>query len=108
MVEFVAKPSPLTLFRVTQDPEAGWHAVLAQGHFEDNPAVTFGGYGWCRIPDLQRLYRDVLLRYFPHHVAITQTHVANVLWEAFGNYLDMKVYHANQDVPGLYAPRLPF
>ncbi len=108
VVEFVAKPSPLTLFRVTQDPEAGWHAVLAQGHFEDNPAVTFGGYGWCRIPDLQQLYRDVLLRYFPHHVALTQTHVANVLWEAFGNYLDMKTYHANQGVPGLYTPRLPF
>ena len=31
VVEFVAKPSPLTLFRVTQDPEAGWHAALAKG-----------------------------------------------------------------------------
>jgi L-fucose isomerase-like protein len=108
VTEFVAKPSPLTLFRVTQDPEAGWHAMMAEGRFEDNLAVTFGAYGWCRIPNLQRLYRNVLLCHFPHHVAITQTHVANVLWEAFGNYLGMKVYHATQDVPGLYTPRLPF
>jgi len=107
-VEFIAKPSPLTLFRVTQDPDCGWHAVIAQGAFEDSPAVTFGGYGWCRIPNLQRLYRDVLLRQFPHHVGITQTHVGNVLWEAFGNYLGMNVYHATQETPGLYTPRLPF
>lgn len=107
-VEMVAKPSPLTMFRVTQDPDAGWHAAIAEGRIEDNPAVTFGGYGWCRIPNLQRFYRDVLLRQFPHHVAITPAHIGNVLWEAFGNYLGMDVYHATQDVPGLYTPRLPF
>jgi len=107
-VEFTAKPSPLTLFRVTQDSQAGWHAMMAEGKFEDNPAVTFGGYGWCRIPNLQRLYREVLLRQFPHHVAITQTHVGNVLWEALGNYLGMNVYHATQDTPGLYTTNLPF
>ena len=107
-VEFVAKPSPLTLFRVTQDPDCGWHAAIAEGRFEDNPAVTFGGYGWCRIPNLQRFYREVLLRQFPHHVAITGAHVGNVLWEAFGNYLGMNVYHAVQETPGLYTSRLPF
>ncbi|HUT09989.1 MAG TPA: L-fucose/L-arabinose isomerase family protein [Thermoguttaceae bacterium] len=107
-IEFVARPGPLTLFRVTQGPEGGWHAAIAQGAFEDNPAVTFGGYGWCRIPNLQRLYREVLLRHFPHHVGITQTHVGNVLWEAFGNYLGMNVHHATQETPGLYTTRLPF
>ncbi len=107
-VEFVAKPAPITLFRVTQDPECGWHAFVAHGAFEDNPAVTFGGYGWCRIPNLQRLYRDILLRQFPHHVAITHTHVGNALWEAFGNYLGMNVYHGTQETLGLYSPTLPF
>ena len=107
-VEFTAKPSPLTLFRVTQDPDCGWHAVMAEGAIEDNPAVTFGAYGWCRIPNLQRLYRDVLLRHFPHHVAITQAHVGNVLWEAFGNYLGMNVYHGRQHTPGQYTTRMPF
>ena len=107
-VEFIAKPSPLTLCRATQSPQGQWKVAIAQGRIEDNPAVTFGGYGWCRIPDLQRFYRDVLVRHFPHHVAITQEHVGNVLWEAFGNYLGMEVYYATQDAPGLYTPRLPF
>lgn len=107
-VEFVIKPSPLTLCRVTQDADGAWKAVFAEGRIEDNPAETFGAYGWCRIPNLQRLYRDVLLRHFPHHVAITQSHVGNVLWEAFGNYLGMDVYHSAQETPGLYTSRLPF
>jgi len=80
----------LTLCRATQSPQGQWKVAIAQGRIEDNPAVTFGGYGWCRIPDLQRFYRDVLVRHFPHHVAITQEHVGNVLWEAFGNYLAWK------------------
>ena len=108
VVEFACKQSPLTLSRVTQDPDGSWKAVVAQGQIEDNPAVTFGGYGWCRIQNLQRLYRDVLLNHFPHHVAITQAHVGNVLWEAFGNYLGFKMYHSTQETPGLYTPKLPF
>ena len=107
-IEFVAKPNPLTLCRMTQDPNGDMKAVIAEGRIEDNPAVTFGCYGWCRLPNLQRLYRDVLLKHFPHHVAITQGHIGNVLWEALGNYFGTKVYHAAQDVPGLYTPRLPF
>ncbi len=107
-IEFIAKENPLTLCRVTQDPNGEWKAVVVQGDIEANDAVTFGCYGWCRVPHLGRLYRDVLLRHFPHHVAITQGHVGNVLWEAMGNYLGMKMYHATQETPGLYTPALPF
>lgn len=106
-VELVAKPGPLTLCRITQDAGGAWKAVVAEGRFEDQAAETFGGYGWCRIAGLQRLYRDVLLRHFPHHVAITQSHVGSALWEALGNYLGMQVYHAEQEVPGLYSSNLP-
>ncbi len=108
LVEFACRPSPVTLCRVTQDPDGPWRVMLAEGRIEDNPAETFGSYGWCRIANLQRLYRDVLLRHFPHHVAMTQSHVGNVLWEAFGNYLGMDVHHATQQTPGLYTPTLPF
>lgn len=107
-VEFTARSGPLTLCRITQDPAGGFKAVIAEGAMEDNPAVTFGSYGWCRLPELQRLYRDVLLRHFPHHVAIAQGHVGNVIWEALGNYFDVSLYHATQETPGLYTPRLPF
>jgi len=81
---------------------------VAEGRSGDIPVETFGAYGWCRIPNLQRLYREVLLRHFPHHVAITQSHVGNVLWEALGNYLGMNVHHAAQQTPGMYTPGLPF
>jgi L-fucose isomerase-like protein len=107
-VQLEAAPSPLTLCRITQDADGQWKAVVAQGDIEKNRAETFGGYGWCRIKNLQRLYRDVLLNHFPHHVAMTQTHVGNALWEALGNYLGMKTFHATQETPGLHTPRLPF
>jgi L-fucose isomerase-like protein len=107
-VHFVTKPGPVTLARVTQDPGGSWKALIAHGALEDNAAKTFGTYGWCRIPHLQDLYRNVLVRHFPHHVAMTQTHVGNVLWEAFGNYLGFEMYHAMQAVPGAYSDRAPF
>lgn len=107
-VEFVAKPSPVTLCRVNLEAEGPFKAVLVESHIEDNPAQTFGAYGWCRIPGLQRLYRDVLLRHFPHHVAMTQGKVGNVLWEALGNYLQVQMFHPSQEIPGQYTPRLPF
>jgi L-fucose isomerase-like protein len=108
IVELVARPSPLTLFRVTQDIDSGWKALVAQGNIEDNAAATSGSYGWCRIKNLQRLYRDVLLRHFPHHVAITQAHVGEALWEAFGNYLGFGVYHADQTSLGVYEDKPRF
>ena len=107
-IEFIARDGPLTLCRITQDPSGEMKAVVAEGAIESNPAVTFGCYGWCRLPNLQRLYRDVLLQHFPHHVAVTQGHAGNALWEALGNYLGISMYHAAQATPGLYTPALPF
>ncbi len=107
-IEFIARDGPLTLCRITQDPQGDMKAVIAQGSIESNPAVTFGCYGWCRLPGLVGLYRDVLLKHFPHHVAITQGHVGDALWEALGNYMGIKMYRADQATPGLYTPRLPF
>lgn len=107
VVEFVMKEGPLTLCRVTQGAE-GWKVFIGQGQIEDNPATTFGAYGWCRIPGLQQIYRRILLRHFPHHVGITRAHVGNALYEAFGNYFGMAVYHGEQAVPGVYDPELPF
>ena len=107
-VHFVSKPGPVTLFRVTQDVDSNWHAVVVEAAFEDNAAETAGCYGWCRVPNLQSLYRDILLQHFPHHAGVVQEHCGNVLWEAFGNYFGMKMYHSTQTVPGLYTPQLPF
>lgn len=108
IVELEMKETPVTLCRVTQNAEGGWATLIAEGQIEENSAKTIGSYGWCRIKNLQALYRDVLLRYFPHHVAMTQGEYGTVLWEALGNYLDLPVYHNEQATPGLYTPANPF
>jgi len=109
VLELQVKEGPATLCRVTQGIEGeGWKVFVAQGRFEDNSASTFGAGGWCRIPDFERIYREILLDGFPHHIAVTQAHIGNALYEVFGNYLGMKVYHANQASPGTYTRALPF
>lgn len=91
IVELEMQAMPVTLCRVAQDLDGAWRVFLAEGATEDNPAKTSGSFGWCRIPGLQSLYRDTLLRHYPHHVAFTPGHVADVLAEAYGRYLGMQV-----------------
>ncbi len=107
VVEFVMQDGPVTLCRATQDNDGNFKGALIQGVVEPNPAETFGAYGWVRLPDFQRFYRLVLLRHFPHHVAMTRDHVGNVLWEALGNYLGFKTFTAN-NTTGEWTPELPF
>jgi len=107
VVEFVMQDGPVTLCRATQDNEGYPKVMLTQGAVEPNPAKTFGSYGWVRIPEIQLLYRNVLLRHFPHHVAMTRSHVGNVLWEALGNYLCFEVFTA-ESTSGAWSPELPF
>jgi len=108
VVEFVCKPGPVTLCRCTQDNTGAPRAFIAQGAFEDNPAETFGTYGWCRINHLGHIYRDILCRYFPHHVGFTYGHYGDVVYEALGNYFGMDIHIDNQSAPGLWQPGLPF
>ena len=107
VVEFVMDDGPVTLCRATQDNAGGFKVALAQGVVEPNPAVTFGAYGWVRIPNFQRFYRNVLVRHFPHHVGMNRSTVGNVLWEAFGNYLGFQTYTA-ANTSGDWTPDLPF
>jgi len=107
VVEFVMKDGPVTLCRATQDNAGAFKVVLAQGVVEPNKAETFGAYGWVRVPGLQKLYKNVLLRHFPHHVAMNRSTVGNVLWEAFGNYLGFQTYTATHTT-GTWNPDLPF
>ena len=108
VVEFVMQDGPVTLCRATQDNDGRAKIAIAQGAVEPNKAQTFGAYGWVRIPGLGRLYKDVLLRHFPHHVGMTRTHVGNVLWESFGNYLGFEVYTPENTCRGCWSPELPF
>ena len=107
VVEFVMKDGPVTLCRATQDDAGRFKAAIAQGAVETNTARTFGAYGWVRLPGIGRLYRDVLLRHFPHHVAMNRSQVGNILWEAFGNYLGFEVFTAD-NTGGCWTPEMPF
>ena len=107
VVEFVMKDGPVTLCRATQDGAGAFKAVMAQGAVEPNKAKTFGAYGWVRIPRIAALYKNVLLRHFPHHVAMSRSQVGNVLWEAFGNYLGFDVFSA-ASTTGRWDPGMPF
>ncbi len=69
---------------------------------------TAGSSGWYCIANLRWLYRDVLLRHFPHCVALTESHVGSAFWESLGNYVGTRVFHAAQEDPGLYTPTLLF
>jgi len=108
VAEFVMADGPVTLCRATQDAEGNHKVALAQGAVEPNKAETFGAYGWVRLPGLQRLYKNVLLRHFPHHVGMTRGHVGNVLWEAFGNYLGCEVFTPDNTRGCGWHPDLPF
>ncbi len=107
VVEFVMKDGPVTLCRATQGADGRHKVVLAEGEVVPTDAVTFGAYGWVKIPGLQQLYKNVLLRHFPHHVAMNRSEVGNILWEAFGNYLDFDVYTAG-NITGAWTPEMPF
>ena len=107
VVEFVMQDGPVTLCRATQDGDGAGKVVIAQGVVEPNDSTTFGSYGWVRIAGIGRLYKDVLLRHFPHHVAMSRSTVGNVLWEAFGNYLGLGVYTA-ENTTGCWTPEMPF
>jgi len=91
-LEFRMSPQPVTLFRLSHDPKTGFCTCVAHGQIEDDPADTFGAFGWCRIPGLLPFYRNVILRHFPHHVAFTNGHVGGALEEAFRNYLGAEVF----------------
>ena len=108
LCEFEVADGPITLFRTTQDPDGAWKAVIVPAVVETTNAKTFGAYGWARIKGLQKLYRDVLVRHFPHHVAMTRGQVQDIIWEAFGNYLGFEMYAPNQPVPGMWTPESPF
>jgi len=107
-VEFEVKEGPVTLLRATQDVDGSHKAVIVAGNIESTNAKTFGAYGWVRIKNLTRLYRDILVRNFPHHVGFTRGVVEDILWESFGNYLGFKVYALDQSVPGMWTPEPPF
>ena len=104
---FRFREQPVTLFRLSHEPETGFMAAVGHGQIESDPAETFGSYGWCRIPGLIPFYRDTLLRHFPHHVVLVPGQIGPALWEACGNYLGAKLFAPGRAAGGQWTPEPP-
>ncbi len=88
------KKSPFSYLRISTDDLSGKIvAYTGQGDFTDDPIDTFGGYGVVQVPRFQELLAYICENGFEHHVSINQSHVANMLDEAFNKYLGWSTYH---------------
>ena len=84
----------LTFARITtDDPNGKIRAYVGEGMFTDDPLDTFGSRAVAEIPDLQKLLQYVCKNGFEHHVAISNSHSAAILAEAFETYFGWELYH---------------
>ena len=87
------KAQPFTYLRVSTDDTAGvMRAYVGQGELTNDELDTFGGYGVCKVPDLQKLLRHICDQGFEHHVAINPAETADAVEEALTRYLGWEVY----------------
>jgi L-fucose isomerase-like protein len=85
---------PMSYARISTDDRAGLiRTYMGDGAFTDDPLDTFGNRAVVHVPGLQKLLRHVCKNGFEHHVAMSASHSAAVLAEAFETYLGWEVYH---------------
>lgn len=90
---------PMTFARVSTNDSIGTiQAYVGEGEFTDDPLSTFGGYGVAYVEDLQELLRVICERGFEHHVAMSKSKSARIIYEAFSNYLGWDVYWHNGEI----------
>jgi len=86
----------LTYGRITTaDTEGRIRAYVGQGELTNDELKTFGNRAVASVPNLQKLMHYVCANGFEHHVVMTQSHSADILTEAFGNYLGWDTYRHN-------------
>lgn len=85
---------PMSFARISTDDTAGLiRAYVGDGAFTDDPLDTFGNRAVVHVPGLQQLLRHICKHGFEHHVAMSASHSAAILAEAFETYLGWEVYH---------------
>ncbi len=93
-----AAAGPMTFACVSTDDTVGKiRTYIGDGLFINDPLDTFGGHGVLKIENMQELLRFICKNGFEHHVAINPSFQADVLYEAFDNYLDWDVYYHGQE-----------
>ena len=90
------KPGPMTFARISTDEiEGKITAYVGEGEFTDDALETFGAVGVVKINRLQELLQLLCRKGFEHHVAVSQSLVGKILFEAMYNYLNWDVYYHN-------------
>jgi L-fucose isomerase-like protein len=85
---------PLTYGRITTaDAEGKIRCYVGEGELTNDKLETFGNRAVAKVPNLQGVLRHVCEKGFEHHVVMTQSHSAEILAEAFGNYFGWEVHH---------------
>jgi len=87
----------LTYGRISTDDHRGViRTYIGEGQLTDDTLETFGTRAVADIPDLQNLMQFICRNGFEHHVVMNLSQTADILQEAFENYLDWEVYrHMN-------------
>ncbi len=84
---------PMTFAKITTDDKNGRiKAYIGEGEFLKDSVETPGGVALCRVDGLQKLLDYMCKNGFEHHVTMSRSLSADVLEEAFGNYLGWDVY----------------
>lgn len=85
---------PMTYARISTDDRHGRiKTYIGEGVFTDDRPRIDGGIAVCQVPRLQELLNHLCKNGFEHHVAMTRSHCARVLNEAFCNYLGWETYY---------------
>lgn len=88
-----AVAGPITYARISTDDVYGTiKAYVGEGEITKDPLDTFGHRAVIHTPNLQHLLKYLCKNGFEHHVAMTSSHVSDVLDEALTNYLNWDVY----------------
>jgi L-fucose isomerase-like protein len=84
----------MTYFRISTDDSKGKiKCYLGQGEFTDDPFNMDGGIAVCKVPMLRTLLNHICQNGFEHHVAMVRGHVAEIIEESIGKYLEWDLFH---------------
>lgn len=85
--------SPLTFGRISSDDSKGvLKTYIGEGELTNDELKTFGNRAVAKIANLQKLMQYVCRNGFEHHVVMNASNTADILEEAFSNYLGWEVY----------------
>jgi len=85
---------PVTFARISTDDLQGViRSYVGEGRFTDDPLETFGSRAVVEVPNLQHLMKIICKQGFEHHVAMSASHTAAALAEAFETYFGWEVYY---------------